>query len=185
MLFCEISNLNCKFNLAEIYNEEATRNDSSDVIKYWGRTAVIFLSKIRKRVVAFKNLFLFLKQGEQLRARLLARKKLLEEVAKEKAVAKQLKKVTQKNQVASAAAQKALEHVEQAELLQSAAEDQLVEAQVRFLIFFCFWETFSPTVCCSLKEIDCFANLSLYSTLSLASSSLLDFLSFLSNVVKS
>jgi len=71
-------------------------------------------------------------QKELVKARLLARKKLLEEVSKEKAVAKQMKKVAVRNQVASAAAQKALDRVEKAEMLQGGATDQLVEAQVRF-----------------------------------------------------
>ena len=62
-------------------------------------------------------------------ARLQARKKLLEEVSKEKAVAKEMSKLAHKNQVASAAAQKALERVEQAELYHSRSAD-LVEAQV-------------------------------------------------------
>ena len=64
-------------------------------------------------------------------ARLQARKKLQEDVSKEKSVAKQMKKVAKKTQFASAAAQKALERVEQAELQQSENTQQLIEAQVR------------------------------------------------------
>ena len=75
--------------------------------------------------------FIFaLSQKEQIQARLQARKKLLEEVSKEKAVAKQIRRAAHKNQAASAAIQKALERVELAEAQQSETEQQLLEAQV-------------------------------------------------------
>ena len=84
-------------------------------------------------------------------------------MSKEKAVAKQMKKVAQKNQIAFTAAQKALDRVEQAEMLQSGATDQLVEAQVKFLGFFVafllsvlqFCLSSSASKCNSIKENYC------------------------------